>query len=175
MRVHALLIACTAALVAVLVIVPVAPAAPPSSGTSALTTTVAGTATDVTGVISTVTGTLAITGFTVLNGQLAAVGTLTATITNAAGDVIATITQAVTVPLQASGSCQILHLDLGPLDLNLLGLAVHLNEVVLDVTAVPGAGNLVGNLLCAVTHLLDNPSGQLSGLAGLLNNILRQL
>ena len=79
------------------------------------------------------------------------------------------------MPLQASGSCQILHLDLGPLDLNLLGLAVHLNEVVLDVTAVPGAGNLVGNLLCAVTHLLDNPSGQLSGLAGLLNNILRQL
>jgi len=51
--------------------------------------------------------------------------------------------------------CDILHLVLGPLDLDLLGLQVHLNRVVLDVDAVPGAGNLLGNLLCAVAGLLD--------------------
>jgi hypothetical protein len=53
------------------------------------------------------------------------------------------------------GSCRILHLDLGPIFLDLLGLQVSLNEVILDVTAVSGPGNLLGNLLCAVAHLLD--------------------
>jgi hypothetical protein len=76
------------------------------------------------------------------------------------------------------GACQVLHLDLGPLNLNLLGLKVHLNEVVLDITAQPGAGNLLGNLLCAVAGLLDN-NGPLGGLlgqvSGLLNQILGQL
>jgi len=47
------------------------------------------------------------------------------------------------------------HLDLGPLFLNVLGLEVDLQEIVLDVTAVTGTNQLVGNLLCAVTGLLD--------------------
>ncbi len=64
--------------------------------------------------------------------------------------------------------CPILHLDLGPLDLNLLGLRVQLNEVVLDITAIPGPGNLLGNLLCAIASLL-NPQGSLASLADLLN------
>jgi hypothetical protein len=74
-------------------------------------------------------------------------------------------------------ACNILHLVLGPLDLNLLGLTVHLNQVVLDITAVPGAGNLLGNLLCAVAGLLDGtPVGGLLGqIAGLLNQILAAL
>jgi hypothetical protein len=74
-------------------------------------------------------------------------------------------------------ACNILHLVLGPLDLNLLGLVVHLNQVVLDITAVPGAGNLLGNLLCAVAGLLDGtPIGGLLGqIAGLLNQILAAL
>ncbi len=72
-----------------------------------------------------------------------------------------------------AGSCPVLHLDLGPLDLNLLGLKVHLNDVVLDITAQSGPGNLLGNLLCAVAHLLDG--GPTSGLAGLLNNVLHAL
>ena len=55
-----------------------------------------------------------------------------------------------------------LHLVLGPLDLDLLGLVVHLDKVVLDITAVPGAGALLGNLLCAVVGLLDG-----TGIGGL--------
>jgi hypothetical protein len=71
-------------------------------------------------------------------------------------------------------SCPILHLDLGPLDLNLLGLTVHLNEVVLDITAVPGPGNLLGNLLCAIAGLLDGVD--LGGvLGGLLQNLIDAL
>ena len=65
-------------------------------------------------------------------------------------------------------TCQILHLDLGPLNLDILGLQVNLNQIILDITAQAGAGNLLGNLLCAVTNLLNNPNG----LARLLNSIL---
>jgi hypothetical protein len=34
---------------------------------------------------------------------------------------------------------------------------VNLNQVHLNITARPGAGNLLDNLLCAVTGLLDGP------------------
>ncbi|MFL5798594.1 MAG: hypothetical protein ACJ77A_11765 [Actinomycetota bacterium] len=77
----------------------------------------------------------------------------------------------ISLPVSATGTCQILHLELGPLDLNLLGLMVHLDKVVLDITAQSGPGNLLGNLLCAIAHLLDN-TGNLTGLAALLNHIL---
>jgi hypothetical protein len=69
-------------------------------------------------------------------------------------------------------ACDILHLDLGPLDLDLLGLQIHLDPVVLDIVAQPGAGNLLGNLLCAVAGLLDGGGG---GLGGLLDGLLDAL
>jgi hypothetical protein len=84
-------------------------------------------------------------------------------------------------PAQQQARCPILNLDLGPLDLNLLGLTVHLNEVVLDITAVPGAGNLLGNLLCAVANLLNGLNLNLLGtavvnvLTQLLNNVVAAL
>jgi hypothetical protein len=101
-------------------------------------------------------------------GKLVAVGTISGTLTNAAGQAIAAGLSTVALPAVATGGCDILHLDLGPLLLDLLGLQVNLSRVVLDITAVPGAGNLLGNLLCSVTNLLNNPTG----LARLLNQIL---
>jgi hypothetical protein len=73
-----------------------------------------------------------------------------------------------------AATCPILHLDLGPLNLNLLGLTVHLNQVVLDINAVSGSGNLLGNLLCSVAGLLNQPTLPTQQLTGLLN-ILQQL
>ena len=73
----------------------------------------------------------------------------------------------------SAGACDILNLVLGPLDLNLLGLEIHLQRVVLDIVAVPGPGNLLGNLLCAVAGLLDD--GPLAGLLGQLRNLLNQI
>lgn len=70
------------------------------------------------------------------------------------------------------GTCAILHRELGPLDLNLLGLIVHLNKVVLDITAQPGPGNLLGNLLCAIANLLNSRS-PLDILSDALNGLLR--
>jgi hypothetical protein len=67
--------------------------------------------------------------------------------------------------------CDILFLDLHGLNLDVLGLNVDLSQVVLDIYAVPGAGNLLGNLLCAVAGLLDGP-GQGGGILNAINNLL---
>lgn len=67
-------------------------------------------------------------------------------------------------------SCPVLNLDLGPLSLDLLGLVVNLNQVVLDIVAQSGAGKLVGNLVCAVANLLNG--GGLLGLGGLLGQVV---
>ena len=45
------------------------------------------------------------------------------------------------------------------------------DKIVLDIDAQSGPGNLLGNLLCAVAHLLDG-GGPLSNLVNLLNQIL---
>ncbi len=73
-------------------------------------------------------------------------------------------------PVPTPGACDILTLGLGPLDLDLLGLRVALDPVNLLIEAIPGAGNLLGNLLCGVAGLLDGGLG--SGLGGLLAGLL---
>jgi hypothetical protein len=125
--------------------------------------------------IGTFTGQLAANSFRIVNGQLAVVGTLTGQLRDTAGNLLGTIATAVTVPVaNLSGTCDILHLTLGPLDLNLLGLMVHLDQVVLDITAQSGPGNLLGNLLCGVANLLNN-GGPLAQLVAALNRLLGSL
>jgi hypothetical protein len=120
---------------------------------------------------STFSGVFNLTRFAVQNGQVVAVGTVSGILTSVTG-VVTSVLSAVVVPTAiGQATCDILHLDLGPLFLDVLGLQVNLSRVVLDITAVPGAGNLLGNLLCAVAGLLDNPNG----LARILNDILRAI
>ena len=80
----------------------------------------------------------------------------------------------VTIPLIDANqdACEILHLELGPIDLNLLGLVVHVDRIVIDITAQPGPGNLLGNLLCAIAGLLDQPGAPLDIIQDLLNSLL---
>jgi hypothetical protein len=56
---------------------------------------------------------------------------------------------------QEQQTCQVLQLTLGPLDLDLLGLVVNLNQVKLNITATRGAG-VLGDLFC---QLADNNAG----------------
>ncbi|HEX2779764.1 MAG TPA: hypothetical protein VHM30_09705 [Gemmatimonadaceae bacterium] len=122
--------------------------------------------------------------------SLVMTGVISGTATTAAG-VASAVTQQFTAPITLSRTaatssvfhttamavCDILFLDLGPLHLDLLGLTVDLAEVVLDLNAVSGAGNLLGNLLCAVVGLLDIP-GAIASIIQLLdsiNNILAGL
>lgn len=131
-------------------------------------------------------GRMNITRFTAPGGTLTAVGTVTGVAKNATGGVVRSVINApVAIPVAtsasaaegqsadvAASSCNILHLVLGPLDLNLLGLHVHLNRVVLDITAEQGSGQLLGNLLCALAHLLDG-TGTPDVLAQLLTAVAR--
>jgi len=85
--------------------------------------------------------------------------------------------------------CPILHLALGPINLDLLGLNVDTSKICLDITAHEGSGNLLGNLLCDVSHLLDGgtsigdilgglgtqANGVLTGLTNLLNGALGRI
>jgi hypothetical protein len=75
----------------------------------------------------------------------------------------------------AGAACPVLDLSLGPVDLNLLGLEVSLDNcsggpVTLDITAVPGAGNLLGNLICALTNAL-NGGANINGILAILQHI----
>ncbi len=71
------------------------------------------------------------------------------------------VTQAVPVALGLSPNqtgttaCPILQLQLNPINLNLLGLQVTTSAICLDITAMPGSGNVLGNLLCNVADLLN--------------------
>lgn len=108
------------------------------------------------------------------NGQLVAVGELKDA-TNLAAPGLPLTLPVVDPP---SGSCQVLDLVLGPLHLDLLGLVIDLNQVNLDITAQQGQGNLLGNLLCAVTNLLNGTGSggaNTNAIANLLNNILALL
>lgn len=71
--------------------------------------------------------------------------------------------------------CNVLTLTLGPLDLNLLGLRIQLNQINLRITAI--TGSLLGDLLCAIANLLSGGllANLLAQLAALLNRILGQL
>jgi hypothetical protein len=152
---------------------------------SGITVPVTGTATALDGSTQALAGTFAIQRFAQSQGQIVAVGTLVATLTSDTPGTARTVVTQLMMPLAdnatasaASASdvaplavCDILHLVLGPLDLDLLGLVVHLDTVVLDITAVSGPGNLLGNLLCAILGLLDGP-GTAASAVPLLNQLL---
>jgi len=84
-----------------------------------------------------------------------------------------------TVNGSAPGACDILDLSLGPIDLTLLGLNVHLDNcdngpVTVDITAVPGTG-LLGDLLCNLDNLLTNGHATTRSIDRLLTNIAKEI
>jgi len=107
------------------------------------------------------------TGLTgLLNGALGAIGSPTNAATGATS-------------VSTSGSTRILHLELGPVDLNLLGLLIHLDNcnngpVTVDITAQSGPGHLLGNLLGGLSHLLDS-SANSHALLNKLNKIVGEI
>lgn len=128
-------------------------AAAKSATPSALSGPVTGTLQDGSGAVD---GVFNVTRFAFRGGKLMAIGKFTGTVTDADGKVRAG-SQRIAMPVStepgtagenrlapdapaaaAALSCEILDLVLGPLDLNLLGLEVHLDTVHLNITAVGG-------------------------------------
>jgi hypothetical protein len=130
-------------------------------------------------------GTYTIERFVAKGNQLYAVGDLTGKVRGkkvTKRDV--RMPAAVSTPAKAAqvppipGACQILNLSIAPINLNLLGLSVRTNQIDLRIEAVPGAGNLLGNLLCGITNILNPgqlPNTPLGQLAQILNAILALL
>jgi hypothetical protein len=151
------------------------PAAAKDNGNSVLQVPVTGTTSNG----GTFQGTATITRFAADGKDVVAVGTISGVV-NGTQSFVSTFSAPVTAApqtaaaptAQAAAACQILNLVLGPLNLNVLGLVVSIpNPIVLNITAVPGAGNLLGNLLCSVANLL-NGGGAVQQIADLLNQIL---
>jgi hypothetical protein len=133
-------------------------------------------------------GTYTIDRFASRNGKLVAIGTLKGTMRKN-GKTKRVTREDVRMPASVvgagsgakssqvppiPGACQILNLVLGPINLNLLGLSVRTNQINVRIEAIPGAGNLLGNLLCAIANLL-NPDGALGPLTGAINNLAAAL
>jgi hypothetical protein len=85
-----------------------------------------------------------------LSPQTRATQTPTSTGTSGTGASGTAATGTTGAPGITPGSCQVLNLILGPLNLTLLGLEVDLNQIHLDVTADP-AGGALGSLFCSLT------------------------
>jgi hypothetical protein len=162
----ATLLAFTMALISPVAGLGTAAAQGPAPQASTITVPITGT-----GGGGTFAGTFTLQRFANQAGQVVALGVLSGTLTAANGTVTSVIKNVALPAAIADATCQILHLDLGPLSLDILGLQVNLSRVVLDITAQSGAGNLLGNLLCGVANLLNNPNG----LVAALNNILGSL
>jgi hypothetical protein len=113
--------------------------------------------------VNNVSGTCVVQGtFQVVNGALTFVGNIIS------GPGITTpIPVTIPVDLRFPGSrCTLLLLTLGPLHLEVLGLVIDLNRVVLTIR---GEGGL-GSLLCDILGALG--SGNLGRVADLLNQLL---
>ena len=76
-----------------------------------------------------------------------------------------------------AATCEVLSLALGPIELDLLGLVVELDNcangpVTVDITAIPGGG-LLGDLLCSLADLLGNRRATATAVQALLWQISR--
>src|SRR5262249_31923352 len=101
-------------------------------------------------------------------GHLVATGTLAGTAGTHAGTQV--IQETVTARVEhfrqgaGPGACAQLILDLAPVPLDRLGGMVAIGRVPLDLRAQRGPDALLGQLLCALTYLLDRPAEHGSGM-----------
>jgi hypothetical protein len=135
-------------------------------------------------------GTYAIQRFVVKGDSVYSIGTLKGklkgrTVKRYGVMMPANLTGDATGAQTSQATCQVLHLVLGPINLNLLGLRITLGgglaanqPIVLDITAVRGGG-LLGDLLCGLTGSLSGTLGQLQGqlqqLSATLNSLIALL
>jgi len=130
-------------------------------------------------------GTLSIAKFAARDGQVVAIGMLRGTVTSAAGVPVGTALVGPTeLPVQVSGAaaarsaaasgvviqqtCELLHLDIQPITLDVLGLQVTTLPIGIDLVASGEGTDVLGRLICTVLETVGN----VIGLVDLLNQIL---
>ena len=177
MRRTSLSVSLVFALVTLLVVLPFAESA--KAATGGLTVPITGTAKGG----GNVTGTFTVKQFVATGDPTTPIGALGTLVLTAANGKRLGATEAIMPVTLKSGvassgvsalqlTCEILELTLGPLDLNLLGLEIHLDTVHLTIDANP-LGGLLGQLLCAIANLLS--LGDILGVLDQLLDLLNQL
>ena len=129
----------------------------------------------------TFTGTLSVLKFVVRDGQVAVIGMVRGTAMSAGMPLGTVLLGPLTLPVQvgpgatlaptsaapvAAATCQVLHIDIGAVNLNVLGLQVATQPIALDISG--DSAGVLGNLVCTVLDTLNN----VVNLVGLLNQIL---
>jgi hypothetical protein len=119
----------------------------------------------------TLSGAFELQRFAVVHGAVVAVGLLNGTL-ETGGGFMTSLARVVRLPVHVLvASCEILHLELGPLPLDILGVNIDLGRSVLDLTAAAGGRKLPATLLCPVAGLVDDAKA----LARQLNAVLAAL
>src|SRR6266446_6490433 len=123
------------------------------------------------------TGTFSVNRFEVRNNAVFAIGIMRGVVAGAGSVLVGEVAAPVTVgaasaPAAASNAavaqatCQVLHLDIGAVNLNLEGLMVATQPISIDLSGDSAAP--LGNLVCTIQSTLNN----VVGLVGLLNQLL---
>jgi len=125
-------------------------------------------------------GTLSVERFEARGDQVVAIGIVRGAVAGAGtalvGEVVLPVqvgpgSQGVAAPnglvaQQQAATCQALHLDIGAVNLNVLGLVVATQPIAIDLSGDSSAP--LGNLVCTTLQTLNN----VVGLVGLLNQLL---
>jgi hypothetical protein len=128
-------------------------------------------------------GTLSVQRFEVRDGRVVAISMVSGSVSGAGtmlvgplalpvdvgpGGKAAPVSPAAAAPQQAAQTCQVLHLALGAVNLNVLGLQVTTQPISIDVSGDSTGTNVLGNLTCTILTTLNN----VVGLVNLLNQLL---
>lgn len=127
-------------------------------------------------------GTLAIQRFEARGDQVFAIGLVAGSVTSPVGAPVGMALVAVPVLVgpgtgaarsAAQGpapqqDCGILHLEFGPVTLDLLGLHVTTTPITVDLSGTSGPTDVLGTLICTILETLGN----VLALVGLLNQLL---
>jgi hypothetical protein len=135
-------------------------------------------------------GTLSVQKFSERDGQLVAIGMVSGTLTTSEGtftslsgpmqfpvgdprsvrSASAAAGNAQVTPQQAA-TCQILHLEVGAITFNVLGLQVTTQPIAIDLSGVSGGTNVLGQLICTILEAVGSIVGLLNTLLGLLGGL----
>ncbi len=89
-------------------------------------------------------GTMTVTGATVQNGRAVALGAVSGTLRDAAENRIGTVNAAPVAAPVSGDPCTLASFSLGPFDVSVLGIGVHVDPIAANVTL----SGLLGSLLC---------------------------
>ena len=126
-------------------------------------------------------GTLSIQRFEARDGRVVAIAMVSGSVGSAGTALVGPLALPVDVgpasegavaptaaPQPAATTCQVLHLAIGAVNLNVLGLQVATQPIAIDVSGDSTGTNVLGNLVCTILTTLNN----VVGLVNLLNQLL---